>query len=207
MIMSSLPTGPLEVNCYLVGCEETRTAAVIDPGGNVNSILELLRQHDLTLVMVINTHGHFDHIGANRALLEKTDCKLLIHEDDAPLLQRAAEHAALFGLSTSRSPEPTRLLKDGDVIELGNLSFKVIHTPGHSPGGICLHVDDCLFVGDTLFCGSIGRTDLPGGNHQQLINNIKTKLLCLPDETKVYPGHGPATSIGQEKRHNPFLAG
>jgi glyoxylase-like metal-dependent hydrolase (beta-lactamase superfamily II) len=205
--MTSLPTGPLEVNCYLVGCEETGKAAVIDPGGNVNSILELLRQHDLTLVMVINTHGHFDHIGANQSLLEKTGCELAIHQDDAPLLQRAAEHAALFGLNTSRSPEPTRLLKDGDVIELGNLSFKVIHTPGHSPGGICLHVDNCLFVGDTLFCGSIGRTDLPGGNHQQLISNIKNKLLCLADETKVYPGHGPATTIGQEKRHNPFLAG
>jgi glyoxylase-like metal-dependent hydrolase (beta-lactamase superfamily II) len=207
MIITSLPTGPLEVNCYLVGCEKTGKAAVIDPGGNVNSILELLRQHDLTLAMVINTHGHFDHIGANRSLLEKTGCELLIHQDDAPLLQRAAEHAALFGLSTSRSPEPTRLLKDGDTIELGDLTFKVIHTPGHSPGGICLHVDDCLFVGDTLFCGSIGRTDLPGGNHQQLINNIKNKLLGLADETKVYPGHGPATTIGHEKRHNPFLAG
>lgn len=207
MIMTSLPTGPLEVNCYLVGCEDTRKAAVIDPGGNVSSILELLQQHDLTLAMVINTHGHFDHIGANQSLLEKTGCELLIHKDDAPLLQRAAEHAALFGLTTSRSPAPTRLLKDGDVIELGNLSFKVIHTPGHSPGGICLHVDDCLFVGDTLFSGSIGRTDLPGGNHQQLISNIKNKLLCLADETKVFPGHGPATTIGQEKRHNPFLAG
>ncbi|MBD1399206.1 MBL fold metallo-hydrolase [Pelovirga terrestris] len=207
MIMTSLPTGPLEVNCYLVGCEDTRKAAVIDPGGNVSTILELLRQHDLTLAMVINTHGHFDHIGANRSLLEKTGCDLLVHQDDAPLLQRAAEHAALFGLSTSRSPEPTRLLKDGDVIELGNLSFKVIHTPGHSPGGICLQVEDCLFVGDTLFSGSIGRTDLPGGNHQQLINNIKNKLLCLAAETRVYPGHGPATTIGLEKHNNPFLAG
>jgi glyoxylase-like metal-dependent hydrolase (beta-lactamase superfamily II) len=207
MIVTSLPTGPLEVNCYLVGCEKTGKAAVIDPGGNVNSILELLRQHDLTLAMVINTHGHFDHIGANRSLLEKTGCELLIHQDDAPLLQRAAEHAALFGLSTSRSPEPTRLLKDGDTIQLGDLTFTVIHTPGHSPGGICLHVDDCLFVGDTLFCGSIGRTDLPGGNHQQLINNIKNKLLGLADDTKVYPGHGPATTIGHEKHHNPFLVG
>ncbi|HMB16051.1 MAG TPA: MBL fold metallo-hydrolase [Pelovirga sp.] len=207
MIITSLPTGPLEVNCYLVGCKNTGKAAVIDPGGDVDSILELLWQHDLTLAMVINTHGHFDHIGANQALLEKTGCELLIHEDDAPLLQRAAEHAALFGLSTSRSPEPTRLLKDGDTIELGDLRFKVIHTPGHSPGGICLHIEDCLFVGDTLFNGSIGRTDLPGGNHQQLINNIKTKLLCLADETKVYPGHGPATTIGEEKRHNPFLTG
>ena len=205
MIVTSLPTGPLEVNCYIVGSENTSKAAVIDPGGHVDSILEILRQHDLTLTMVINTHGHFDHIGANRALIEKTGCELLIHQDDAPLLGRAAEHAALFGLSSSRSPEPTRLLTDGDMIVLGDLSIRVIHTPGHSPGGVCLHVGDCLFVGDTLFSGSIGRTDLPGGNHQQLISNIKEKLLCLADETKVYPGHGPATTIGQEKIDNPFL--
>lgn len=179
---------------------------MIDPGGDVDSILALLRQHDLTLTMVINTHGHFDHIGANRVLLEKTGCELLIHQNDAPLLQRAAEHAALFGLSTSRSPEPTRLLQDGDIIKVGELSLQVIHTPGHSPGGICLHVDDCLFVGDTLFSGSIGRTDLPGGNHQMLISNIKKKLLILADDTRVFPGHGPATTIGQEKRANPFLS-
>jgi len=207
MMLVSLPTGPLEVNCYLIGCENTGKAAVIDPGGDAESIMALLRQHDLTLIMVINTHGHFDHIGANRALLEKTGCALLIHEDDAPLLQRAAEHAALFGLSTSRSPEPTRLLKDGDTITVGDVTLQVFHTPGHSPGGICLQVDDSLFVGDTLFSGSIGRTDLPGGNHQQLIASIKEKLLCLADETRVYPGHGPATTIGQEKCHNPFLAG
>lgn len=207
MKMASLPTGPLEVNCYLVGCENSGKAAVIDPGGNVDSIMALLRQLDLTLTMVINTHGHFDHIGANRALLDKTGCELLIHQNDAPLLQRAAEHAASFGLSASSSPEPTRLLHDGDIITVGELSLRVIHTPGHSPGGICLHVEDCLFVGDTLFSGSIGRTDLPGGNHQQLISNIKEKLLCLADETKVYPGHGPATTIGREKRDNPFLAG
>lgn len=205
MIITSLPTGPLEVNCYIVGSEDTGKAAVIDPGGNVESILEVLRQHDLTLTMVINTHGHFDHIGANRPLIEKTGCELLIHQDDAPLLERAAEHAALFGLSASRSPEPTRLLTDGDMVVLGDLSIRVIHTPGHSPGGVCLHVGDCLFVGDTLFSGSIGRTDLPGGNHQQLINNIKEKLLCLDDKTKVFPGHGPATTIGREKHYNPFL--
>ncbi len=207
MMITSLPTGPLEVNCYLVGCEATGKAAVIDPGGDVESILTLLQQHDLTLAMVINTHGHFDHIGGNRLLVEKTGCSLLIHQDDAPLLQRATEHAALFGLSTTRSPEPTRLLNDGDVITVGDLTLRVIHTPGHSPGGICLHVADFLFVGDTLFNGSIGRTDLPGGNHQQLIDNIKKKLLTLVDETTVYPGHGPATTIGQEKRYNPFLAG
>lgn len=205
MIVASLTTGPLEVNCYLLGCESTRKAAIIDPGGDAKNILQMLRQHDLSPVMVINTHGHFDHIGGNRSLVDATDCELIIHKDDAPLLQRAAEHAQIFGLSTTRSPEPTRLLDDGDIIELGELSIKVIHTPGHSPGGVCLHVGDYLFVGDTLFSGSIGRTDLPGGNHQVLIANIKNKLLCLAEETRVCPGHGPMTTIGQEKRSNPFL--
>lgn len=205
MIVTSLPTGPLEVNCYLLGCERSKKAAVIDPGGDVESILQTLRQHELLPVMIINTHGHFDHIGGNRGVIDATGCELAIHKDDAPLLQRAAEHAQLFGLSTTQSPEPTRLLEDGDVIELGDLSLKVIHTPGHSPGGICLHIGDFLFVGDTLFSGSIGRTDLPGGNHRQLIENIKSKLLCLADETRVCPGHGPTTTIGQEKRYNPFL--
>lgn len=205
MIIASLPTGPLEVNCYLLGCESTKKAAVIDPGGDVDSIMQMLRQHDLSPVMVINTHGHFDHIGGNRSLIDATGCELVIHRDDAALLHRAAEHAQNFGLSVAQSPEPTRLLDDGDIIELGQMSIKVIHTPGHSPGGICLHVGQYLFVGDTLFSGSIGRTDLPGGNHQLLIDNIKNKLLCLAEETLVYPGHGPKTTIGQEKRTNPFL--
>lgn len=205
MIVASLPTGPLEVNCYLLGCEHTKKAAVIDPGGDVETILQTLRQRQLSAVMVINTHGHFDHIGGNRGIIDATACELLIHRDDAPLLQHAAEHAQLFGLSTTRSPEPSRLLADGDMIALGDLSIRVIHTPGHSPGGICLHVDDYLFVGDTLFNGSIGRTDLPGGDHHLLIDNIRTKLLCLADATRVCPGHGPMTTIGQEKRYNPFL--
>ncbi|MFO7766549.1 MAG: MBL fold metallo-hydrolase [Pelovirga sp.] len=205
MIVASLPTGPLEVNCYLVGCEKTRKAAVIDPGGDVESILQMLQQHDLAPVMIINTHGHFDHVGGNHDLINATGCDLLIHKDDASLLHRANEHAEFFGLSTTQSPEPTRLLDDGDIIDLGELKIEVIHTPGHSPGGVCLHVDDYLFVGDTLFSGSIGRTDLPGGNHQLLIENIKNKLLPLVDDTRVCPGHGPTTSIGQEKRHNPFL--
>lgn len=206
MIVTSLPTGPLEVNCYIVGCEATKKAAVIDPGGNADAILEGLLDQQLTLAMVINTHGHFDHIGGNKRLIEETGCEFLIHRDDASLLALANQHASRFGLTVDSSPEPTRLLNGGDTIAMGQLELSVIHTPGHSPGGICLLVQDYLFVGDTLFNGSIGRTDLPGGDHQQLIRNIKEKLLTLDKELKVCPGHGPMTTIGQEAQHNPFLA-
>ena len=205
MILDTLPTGPLEVNCYIIGCEKTRKAAVIDPGGNVEQILQCLQHHQLDLVMVINTHGHFDHIGGNRGLLAATAAELFIHQDDRQLLDYAEEHAAAYGLQVETSPSPTRELIDGEILLVGELSLQVIHTPGHSPGGICLYVNDCLLVGDTLFAGSIGRTDLPGGDHQLLISGIKEKLLLLPDETRVFPGHGPVSTIGEEKQHNPFL--
>ncbi|MCK5912853.1 MAG: MBL fold metallo-hydrolase, partial [Desulfuromusa sp.] len=198
--------GPLEVNCYILGCEETRKAAVIDPGGDVDRILQLLDKHRLKVEMIINTHGHFDHVGGNRKLLEATGAELIIHRDDIPVLDRAADHAAAFGLQTEPSPAPTRELIGGETLQLGKLVLQVIHTPGHSPGGICLYVDGTLIVGDTLFAGSIGRTDLPGGNHHLLISSIKEKLLPLPETTKVYPGHGPMTTIGQEKLYNPFLS-
>lgn len=205
MFFKTLPTGPLEVNCYIIGCEVSRKAAVIDPGGDAGTILEILGQHELTLDMIINTHGHFDHIGGNRHLLEVTAAKLMIHENDLSLMMKAGTHAALYGLSVEPSPAPDRLLRDGDQLSLGELNLMVIHTPGHSPGGICLLLDDYLLVGDTLFAGSIGRTDLPGGNHQQLLHSIRDKLLILSDVTRVYPGHGPMTTIGREKQHNPFL--
>ena len=206
MILDTLPTGPLEVNCYIVGCEKTRKAAVVDPGGDAEKILDRLRQHGLDLVMIINTHGHFDHIGGNRELLAVTTAELLIHHDDRSLLDHAEEHAAAYGLQTESSPAPTRELKGDEILSIGELSLQVIHTPGHSAGGICLYVEDSLIVGDTLFAGSIGRTDLPGGNHQLLIKGIKEKLLLLPEATRVYPGHGPMTTIGQEKLYNPFLS-
>ncbi len=205
MILDSLPTGPLEVNCYILGCETTRKAAVIDPGGDPERILALLKKHQLNLEMIINTHGHFDHIGANRALCEATGAELLIHRADRPLLEHAAEHAAGFGLTADSSPEPTHELNDGESLSLGELRIQVMHTPGHSPGGVCLYIEDHLFVGDTLFAGSIGRTDLPGGDYSLLISSIRENLLPLPDATKVYPGHGPITTIGNEKLHNPFL--
>jgi len=205
MILESLPTGPLEVNCYILGCETTRKAAVIDPGGHVDQILALLERLELQLELVINTHGHFDHVGGNRQLLEATGVELLLHEKDQELLKLAAEHAANFGLPTEISPPPNRLLQGGEEVNVGELKIKVLHTPGHTPGGICLLVEDQVIVGDTLFAGSIGRTDLPGGNHQELLSSIRMQLLPLPDVTVAHPGHGPTTTIGREKVYNPFL--
>jgi len=205
LIVKTLPTGPLEVNCYIVGCETTGKAVVIDPGGDVEKILALVASLELEIAWVINTHGHFDHIGGNHQLLTETGAELMIHAADRPLLERAGEHAAAFGLTTENSPAPDRELVDGDILNLGELKFQVIHTPGHSPGGVCLYINDVVFVGDTLFSGSIGRTDLPGGDHHLLIQNIREKLMVLPQSTQVCPGHGPMTTIGREKQYNPFL--
>lgn len=205
MILESLPTGPLQVNCYIVACGASRQAAVIDPGGDVAQILALLKRHDLKVSMVINTHGHFDHVGGNRQLLTATGAELLLHRADSQLLASAAAHAAAYGLGAEASPAPQRLLEGGERLQLGELLIDILHTPGHTPGGICLLIDDQVIVGDTLFAGSVGRTDLPGGDHQTLIESIRDKLLVLPDATIAHPGHGPATSIGREKRTNPFL--
>jgi glyoxylase-like metal-dependent hydrolase (beta-lactamase superfamily II) len=205
MIIEALPVGPLQVNCYIVGCETTREALVIDPGDEGGRILAALDRAGLRARLVVNTHGHFDHIGANAFLVEKTGAELLIHEKDVPLLAQSERHAELFGLSVVPSPAPTRTLAGGEELSVGELRIQIIHTPGHSPGGICLLVDGHLFAGDTLFAGSIGRTDLAGGNHEQLLAAIREQLLVLPEETTVHPGHGPDTSIGREKRNNPFV--
>jgi hydroxyacylglutathione hydrolase len=205
MNLQTLAVGPLQVNCFILSCSRTKEAAVIDPGGDGERILQALQGAGLVLKTIINTHGHFDHIGANAILVEATGAELLIHKGDQPLLSRAASHAASFGLRAVPSPEPTRTLSGGETLSVGDLSLKVIHIPGHSPGGICLICEDHLFSGDALFAGSIGRTDLPGGDHDLLISGIREKLLGLPDSTVVHPGHGPDTTIGREKRMNPFF--
>jgi len=205
MRIETLTVGPLQVNCVIVSDPKTREAMVIDPGDEGDRILKWLSREELLLKMIVNTHGHFDHIGANRLLVEKTGAPLLIHRDDLGLLRNAAQHAAIYGLSTSSSPEPDRFLEEGEILHLGDLQFKVIHVPGHSPGGICLYGEGHLFAGDVLFAGSIGRTDLPGGDHDALITGIRTKLLVLPDNTVVHTGHGPDTTIGRERRSNPFV--
>lgn len=205
MIVNVLVVGPIGANCIILGCEKTRKAVVVDPGDEGDRILSALTRDKLTLEYIINTHGHFDHVGANRRLKEATGAQILIHDKDAPMLGYLKEMAMSFGMRMDNSPPADRLLKDGDVITFGEQSLKVLHTPGHSPGGIALVAEDFVIAGDTLFQGSIGRTDLPGGDYNTLINSIKTKLLPLGDTMKVYTGHGPATLIGSEKRFNPFL--
>jgi hydroxyacylglutathione hydrolase len=206
MIIRSMPLGPLQANCFIVGCETTRQAAAIDPGGDADRILSVLGKDNLKLAVIINTHGHFDHVGANMALKQATGAQLMIHTLDAPMLAHAPQAAAAWGLRADDSPDPDRLLEDGETIDCGDLQFNVIHTPGHSPGGCCFYIkaENALFVGDTLFAGSIGRTDLPGGDYDTLIRSIQTKLFVLPDATKVYNGHMELTTIGEEKRFNPF---
>jgi hydroxyacylglutathione hydrolase len=204
MIVRGMPVGPLQANCYIVGCDQTRQAAVIDPGGDVDRILNALAKEKLTVKAIIDTHGHFDHIGGNQPLKSATKAPLMIHKLDAPLLSEMVQSAAAWGLKVQASPTPDRYLDDGDVVEIGTIELKVLHTPGHTPGGISLYTQGAVFVGDTLFAGSIGRTDFPGGDYNTLITSIQTKLFALPEDTPVYAGHMESTTIGQEKRWNPF---
>ena len=206
MLIETLVVGPLQVNAYLLGCPRTKEAAVIDPGADGERILRALQTAGLKLKLIINTHGHFDHVGGNALLREQTGAELLLHAADLPLLRGAASHAAIYDLSTVPSPEPDRLLQGGEKLGFGDLELQVLHIPGHSPGGICLLGDGHLFAGDVLFAGSVGRTDLPGGDHHALIEGIRRRLLTLSDATVVHPGHGPETTIGRERKANPFLS-
>jgi glyoxylase-like metal-dependent hydrolase (beta-lactamase superfamily II) len=205
LIIKTLTVGPIMANCFIVGCEETLAAAVIDPGAEPDRILLALAETNLTAKLIINTHGHFDHVGANKRLKEVTGAPILIHPLDAPMLSQLADSAAAWGMDADNSPPPDRELQEGDEVTFGNIVFKVIHTPGHTPGGISLYSEHGVFVGDTLFAGSIGRTDFPGGSFETLKESIQQKLFVLSDDLKVYPGHNQPTTIGVEKRTNPFV--
>lgn len=210
-IARRLVVGPLQANCYIVSSPGASAAAIADPGGDPELIAEHLRRGGLRPLAIVNTHAHPDHADANAALKERYRIPILMHRDEAAMLKDAAPLMKLIGLAFEPSPPPDRLLDDGEEIAIGDLALKVIHTPGHTPGGICLLHEGggapVLFSGDTIFAGSIGRTDLPGGSYEALMNSIRDKILPLPDETVVLPGHGPETTLGRERAHNPFLEG
>ena len=210
MKIIQLMVGPLQANCYLLADGPGKPAAIIDPGGDGPLIKAAVERDKLQPVVIIDTHGHIDHIAANSYLKELYQIPLLIHAADANSLTDPVLNLSALGLGKFSSPPPDRLLQDGDAIEVGDLRLEVLHTPGHTPGGICLLLrqigsPDIVFTGDTLFAGGVGRTDFPGGSMEELMNSIRNKLLVLPEETVIYPGHGPASTIGRERETNPFL--
>lgn len=205
--MITIAVGQLEVNCYVVWDKVTKEAFVIDPGADHSEILDAVKEHALTVNYVVNTHGHFDHVGSDAEVSKALGAKLVIHENDAPLLADAHDHGATWGIKISRQPTADIYMKDGDELQAGSIRLKVLHTPGHTPGGVCLFEknEGMLFTGDTLFAGSIGRTDFPGGSFEEIMSSINEKILPLGDNIKVYPGHGPSSTIGKEKKTNPYL--
>ncbi len=205
MKIIALEVGNLGTNCYIAFSETQRRAAVIDPGGSCEQILAVLHDQKLTVDCIIDTHGHADHVLANLALKKATGAPILIHEDDAGMLVNAQSNlSAWIGGGVSCGPADKQL-KEGDKIAVGDFELTVLHTPGHTLGGICLLAGNVLFSGDTLFAESIGRTDFPGGSYQSLIRSVQQKLMILDDAVRVLPGHGPETTIGWERQHNPFI--
>ncbi|MHB8918369.1 MAG: MBL fold metallo-hydrolase [Desulfocucumaceae bacterium] len=207
MIFAGISVGPMDNNCYIIGCEETREAAVVDPGAEGGKILRKLEELKLNCRLIILTHGHADHLGALGQVQEATKAQVLIHSDDADMLTSPGKNLSVFTGGSLKFKPSDRLLKDGDTVDVGKLQLKIMHTPGHTRGGISILAGDKLITGDTLFAGSVGRSDFPGGNHDQMIKSIKEKLLVFAPETPVYPGHGPASTVGGEARYNPFLNG
>jgi len=207
MILETFPVGPLACNCTLMGDEDAGEAIVIDPGDEVSRIHRRLTELRLKLKQILVTHGHIDHVGGALKLKKLTGAPIYLNENDLPQLKMMDAQAAWLGLQAPETATPDECLNEGSVVGLDRYPAQVLHTPGHTQGSICLHFAPLklLIAGDTLFAGSIGRTDLPGGDFHQIIDSLHSRLLTLPDQTQVLPGHGPATTIGEERRSNPFL--
>ena len=212
MIVETFPVGMLQCNCTVLGDPASKEAIVVDPGDEVEKVLAVLRRHGLACKAILNTHTHIDHVGANHALREQTGARVMLHEADLPLYDNLKIQAEWMGGMVQAPPRGTvdEHVHQGDVVKAGALAAEVLHTPGHTPGSLCFHVPGetpLLLAGDTLFQGSIGRTDLWGGDYEQELASIKTRLLALDEATRVICGHGPETTIGREKKRNPFLVG
>ena len=205
MILESVVVGSVFTNCYVLGCEKTRNGAIIDPGGDVGLVHDLVKKLDILPRYVINTHGHADHMSENGEMKKRYGAQILIHRGDAPMLTDPEKNLSIFMGPAIVSPPADRFVEERDIIEVGEVRLKVLHTPGHSPGSISLVGHGCAFTGDALFAGSIGRTDLAGGSHRQLLESIRIKLFPLADETRVCSGHGPESTIGWERGQNPFF--
>ncbi|HAK89198.1 MAG: MBL fold metallo-hydrolase [Nitrospirae bacterium GWC2_46_6] len=203
MLIKSVTVGPLQVNCFIIADEKSKKTLVIDPGDEPDRIMDIINGNGLKVEYIICTHGHFDHVGAVSDLKKETGAKVLIHKDELEIYDAAKDMAALWGYDLDPLPDPDVLANDGDIIEAGDLRFEIFHSPGHSPGGMCLYGHETAITGDTLFAGSIGRTDFHGGDINKLKESFK-RLMSLPEGTRVLCGHGPETTIGREKRENMF---
>jgi hydroxyacylglutathione hydrolase len=208
MFLKQLEVGNFSVFAYLLGGDSAGDGLVIDPAGDIDQIIALADRQKITIRSILNTHAHVDHVMGNEEMKKKTGAKIIVHEEDAPLLTRIPQ-SMLMMFGGRPSPPADQTVKDGDLIHVGNLTLKVLHTPGHSPGGMCLHLDHVVFTGDTLFVGGVGRTDLPGSSWPLMLQSIKTKILTLPDDTIIYPGHNyghaPSSTVEKERLHNSFL--
>ncbi|MDS1030015.1 MBL fold metallo-hydrolase [Bacillota bacterium LX-D] len=206
MFFKSIKVGPIATNCYILGCQVTKEAAVIDPGFDSDVILQCIDEEDLHVKYIINTHGHADHVGANAEIKKVTGAEILIYEDDRSFLLDPSKNLSIYMGMEITGPPADKILQEGDIINIGKtINLEVLHTPGHTPGGISLKGDTFIMTGDTLFAGSIGRTDLPGGSYESLLEGIKNKLLPLKEDYIIYPGHGQSTTLQKERTSNQFI--
>jgi glyoxylase-like metal-dependent hydrolase (beta-lactamase superfamily II) len=204
MIIKRLAVGPLETNAYIVADEETKQAIIVDPGDEPDRILDEVKSDNLKAESVICTHAHFDHIGATGDIKKETGARIFLHKSDLETYDLAKDQASFWGYSMDELPQPDDFIDEGDEVKVGNLCFKVMHTPGHSKGGICLYGEGVIITGDTIFQGSVGRTDFPGGSIEELKKSFR-RIIGLPEETKIYCGHGPETTVGNERKYNFFV--